>query len=267
MKPFNVFRTSIRELFSDKKIWLLASIYCLFTLFCLMLIARRGAWSDRGIFDLIADVWGNLGSTNHQMFIIVAIPVIVTLLTQLIEKNERALNVITFGSRFRTWHAHVISAICLSFILTFIIVAISFLVGGLLVGTTNTWLIPSGTISELLNNKEHFLSIVSNIATYNIVFTIFITKFLGFLMISFCVLFLKQFIRNAALIMIILIGLAGLDQTGVLPVQLFTWNATLSIHNWLEPTITFYRCIYLFVISLVLYGITGWLYERKDFLS
>ncbi|MDC3414317.1 hypothetical protein NC797_14895 [Aquibacillus sp. 3ASR75-11] len=266
MKPYKIIRISIKELFTFKKIWLAIIVYCFVVLPSLMLIARNGAWSDRGIFDLIADVGGALGSTNHHMFYIVAIPIIVTIITQLIEKHEGALYVITFGSRFRAWHSHVTSVVCLSFILTFLILTISFLVGGLFVGMDNTWVHPSGTIGKLLNDREEFQSLVANVTTYKIVFSLFITKFLGFLMISFFALFLKQFIKSGALIMIILIGLAGLDQTGAF-IPIFTWRATLSINNWLDPIVTIYNSIYLLIVSLVLYAITGWLYERKDFLS
>lgn len=86
-------------------------------------------------------------------------------------------------------------------------------------------------------------------------------------MIAFLTLFLNQFIKSGAVIMMILIVLAGLDQTGLLSVPVFTWTATLSLKNWLDPMVTIYRVIYLVIISIVLYGVTGSLYKRKDFLS
>ncbi|MBP3040956.1 hypothetical protein J9303_15820 [Bacillaceae bacterium Marseille-Q3522] len=67
--------------------------------------------------------------------------------------------------------------------------------------------------------------------------------------------------------MIILIGLAALDYTGVFRFPIFIRFAVLSIDNWLEPMLTVYRLIGLFVTSMVLYAVTGWLYERKEFLS
>ncbi|MEK5390623.1 hypothetical protein NSQ59_09690 [Margalitia sp. FSL K6-0131] len=249
-----------------KKAWLIAAVYCLLILTILTIIANEGP-SKKGIFDLIADIGGTKGSTNHLMIYTVAIPVIVTFFNQVTEKFESPLYVTTFGSRFRTWHAHVICAFLLSFILTCLIMLISFLIGGTLVGMNNTWLNYSGSIAQLLHNKETFQSIVPNVSVEHIIISLLVTKFLGFLMICFSVLFLKQLTNNSAIIMIILIGLAALDQTGVFRTPFYTLTTTLSIRNWLDPMITIYHCIYLFVITLLLYGTAGMLYERKDFLS
>ncbi|MBP3040955.1 hypothetical protein J9303_15815 [Bacillaceae bacterium Marseille-Q3522] len=185
--------------FSLRKELLLAVVYCLLMLWCLLLFARGGSWSDRGIFDVIADIGGGKGSTNQLMFMFVAIPVLVTILFLLIEKMEKPLSVITFGSHFRLWHTHVTAAICFSFLLTCFVMVISFCIGGLLVGLENSWLSPSGTISILFNDEAEFQEIIPHIATGKIIATIFITKFAGFLMISFCVLILKQFLKMALL--------------------------------------------------------------------
>lgn len=267
MKPSKLLRVSLSSLFSFKGLWLFFLIYSFVTTYCLLIIARKGSWSHRGIFDLISYVDGIHGSTNQLMFIIVAIPFITTLMTQLVGRNEKSLHALKYGSRFRTWHANVIAAISLSFILTCLILAISFLGGALLVGTTNTWLSGDGTISQLLNNKTQFQSIVPHLATYKMVLTIFITKFLGFLLIAFLTLFLKYFIKSGALIMTIFIALAGIDLYGILPVPIFTRTASLALPDWLHPMTILYHCTYLAVASFVLYGVTGLLYERKDFLS
>jgi hypothetical protein len=233
----------------------------------LSLLAREGQWSHRGVYDLVANVSGITGSTNQNMFIFVGIPLIVTILTQLIEKNEQALYVMKFKSRFGTWHSQVVSAICLSLVLTCLIVGISIVIGGSLVGIRNTWLDSEGTISKVLQNKEGFSSILVHLSTLKIITTVFVSKFLGFLLISLFTLFLKYFIKSGALIMIIMIAIAGVDLTGILPVPIFTGAASLSLLNWLNPMTTLFHCIYLLIAAAVFYGITGMLYERKDFLS
>jgi hypothetical protein len=267
MKRFNILRVSIAGLISLRKVWFWVGVYCLFALWFLLVVARKGEWSDRGIFDLIADVGGWQGGTNHHMFLLVAIPVIVTILTRLVEKLESAFYVLRFHSRFRIWQIQAVSAICLSFFLVILILGISFLIGGMLVGWDNTWLSSKGTISILLDDEEKFQSIRENLSSTRIILTIFITKLLGFLMISMAVLFLKIFIKNSAFIMIILIALVGLDYTGVLHIPIFTMMATLSIQNWIDPLLTLYRSVYLLVLSLIFYAVAGWLYERRDYLS
>lgn len=258
---------ALSGLFLPKKIWLMGSTYCLIAITCLLIITRQGARLHRGIFDLMADLHGLMGSTNQLMFIVVGIPFIVTLVSHFFERNERGMSVVKLGSRFRTWHVHVISAICLSFILTCLILVISFLIGGCLVGLENTWLSRTGTVSKILHNKGDFQSVLTHLSTYKIILTLFITKLLGFMMISFLTLFFKQFIKSSALIMIIFIALAGIDQLSSLPIPFFTRMASLTIKNWLDPMITIYHSLYFFIVSLILYGLTGFLYERKDFLS
>ena len=270
MKQSNVIRIGLSSLFSLKKTWVYGSIYCLFILSGLMLIARQYIFTGIrvGIFDLIANSKAAPeGSTNHLMFIFVAIPVMVTMMTQVMQRNEQGSIVTKIGSRFRTFHSEVVSAVILAFCLTLLILAISFLVCGLFVGYENTWLTNKGAIFHSVGDKEHFQAIVANLATYKIVWTLLITKFIGCMMIAFFTIFLYQFIKSGAFIMIVLIALAGLDQTGLLPFPIFTWNATLSLENWLDPMVTVYRAIYLIIASIVLYGVTGLLYERKDFLS
>ncbi|TCP29948.1 hypothetical protein EV207_10742 [Scopulibacillus darangshiensis] len=267
MKRSKMLNVSFSGLSLHKKVLVMASIYCLIAVTCLLFITKKGKGSNCGIFDLMADIGGLMGSTNQLMFLIVAIPLIVLVLIQCIEKSERGFSVVKMGSRFHTWNIHVILTIYLSFIMTSFLLVISFIIAGFFVGFENTWLSYKGTISKMIHNQEKFESIVAHLFTYKIILTIFITKFLGFLMISFLTLFLKQFVKNTALIIIILIVIAGLDGLGTLPFSFFSWAASLNIRNWINPMITVYHCIYLFIVSMVFYGVTGLLYERKDFLS
>lgn len=242
-------------------------LYCLLVLTFLLEIAKGAPGKDLGIFDLLANLHGLEGSTNLLMFILVGIPLIVILNVQFIERIEKGRFVLKSGNRFRLWHAQVISAVCISFLMTCIVLAISLLIGGMFVGWQNTWLSSSGTISKMLHNQAHFQAIVPHLATYKVISTLFVTKFLGFMMIAFFTLFLKRWIKNNALIMIVMIALTGIDRLGSLPVPFFTLTATLYIRDWISPMLTVYHCIYLFIVSLVLYGVTGVMYERKDFVS
>jgi len=267
MKRFNFILLVFKGLFNNKKLWLLISLYCLFISYFLQKIAREGYQADRGLFDVIVDIYGTNGSANFNMLLFIGIPVIVTVLSLVVENNERASFVLKYGSRYHTWHAHVLSAIFLSLILTCYILIVSLLMAGMLVGWENTWLKASGTIGTFLNDQMQFSSIIPNLATNKIIITIFVTKLLVFFMISFTYLFLRQFIKNSAVIMIIIMAISGFDYTGVLHFPIYTWTATLTLQNWIDPILTIYRSIYLIIISTVLYAFTGWLYERKDFLS
>lgn len=249
----------------DKLILFYSGIYTILLVWFLILIASQGEWSNRGIFDVVVDVGGINGSANHYMLIVVAIPVLVILLTQMVEQMENPISVLTYQSRFSIWHTQVVAAILLSLVFTIFIMAVSLLLGGVLVGWENTWLNPSGTVGEYLNNEERYAAISTNLVTYKIIRTIFLTKFFGFLMISFSFLFLKQLLKNSAFVLIIMYAITGLDHLGILPFFIYTMNATVSIADWLEPMKTIYHVIYLMVVSMVLYAITGWLYERKDF--
>jgi hypothetical protein len=214
----------------------------------------------------VADIGGALGGTNHYMFIMIGIPMAVTLLTHSIERIEKPPYLFAVGSRFQIWQVHLIMAFSLSLILTVLIIIESFFIGFLMVGFENTWINASGTIAKTLKNMDLFQSIVNNLVSFKVIGTIFITKFLGFLMICLSFLFLKQLLNQTVLIMLILISLAGIDQIGVLSFPIYTWNGVLTIYNWLSPSKTMFHSIYLAAISLMLYGVSGWLYERKDFI-
>ncbi|GGE53125.1 hypothetical protein GCM10011391_34990 [Pullulanibacillus camelliae] len=266
MKRFKGIQQSIERLFLFKKVWLLGSLYSLFVLYLLTMMTRGAGSTDRGFFGLIADVGGLEGSTNQFMFITVGIPLIVIVLTQYIESIEKGACLVKIGSRFHLWHRHVIVVICLSFVLTCLILIIAFLWAGCFAGFNNTWVSRTGLISHELHDEVRFRGVVSHVVTYKVILIVFISKFLGLLTIAFFTLFLKQWLKNSALVLIILIALAGLDQTGVVPISFFTRAMTLSLQDWLYPMMAFYQCLYLFILSLVLYGVTGLLYERKDFI-
>jgi len=267
MKRFNSIPIVIRQLYLIKKTWLLTIIYASIVLFALLLISKPIDESIKiGIFDLLADIGEATGSTNHFMLMFVAIPVTVTILTALIKNIESAKIVLSLGSRFQIYHALVISALAFSLIFTIFIFLFSFLCGGLLVGFENTWLMPEGKISSILRDSDKFQAIIPNLETYKVVLTLVITKFLSFIMLSFCILFLYQLVKNSSLVMIILLVLAGIDQTGVFRFPIFTRFGTVHIYNWIDPMTTVYHSIFLIALSLFLYVVTGWLYERKDFI-
>lgn len=265
MKRSNIIKFGITGLFSLRNVWLYGGLYSLMVIYCLVFIAK-GIY-HQGTYDLISDISGSFGGANHHMFLFVAIPFIVTMMNQLLDKDERGVIVLKLGSRFRTWHSHVAAAIFLALLFTCLILIVSFISTGLLIGLQNTWLSDKGTISKTLHNKAHFQAIIGHLATWKIVLTLFYTKFLGCLMIAFLTLFLKRWIKNGAVIVILLIAIAGLDQSGLLPFPVFTWAAVLEFRNWINPMITLYHSLYMFIVCLVLYGVTGMLYERKDFLK
>ena len=267
MRQFSPIHYGLKSLASIKIVWLLGITYIYISLYSLLLLTRKGEWSDYGFFDLLANVSGITGSTNGNMFIITGIPMTYILIVLLIERNEHTIYTLKFKSRFQIWHSQVITAFSISLSMTVIIIALSSLISAHLVGTQNTWLLESGTISKIINNHEKFQSILGNITSMRIIVWIFITKFLGFWFITMLVLLLKQLIRSNAVIVILLIALAGLDMTHLIPYPVFTGAASLSLLDWLHPINLVYRCLYLVIISLILYGIGGLLYERKDFLS
>ncbi|MFD2752173.1 hypothetical protein ACFSUM_17430 [Virgibacillus siamensis] len=267
MKRFSIIRISCLGLMSIKRVWIIGLLYCFAVLCCLLLISKQGAWSKWGIFDLVADIGGLLGSTNLNMFLIAAIPFLVIVLTRFVDESERSGFLLALTSRFHIWHVQVASAMMISFMFTLFVLAISFIGGGLLIGFENTWIQESGSIGQVIGENGDFKKIVGNLDANRIMAVLFITKFLGFLLISFLVLFLKQIIKNGALIMIILVILAGIDYAALLPVKIFVGTAVLTLKDWVNPSITLFHCSYLLIVSLVLYGITGLIFQRKDFHS
>lgn len=267
MRQFSPIRYGLKSLTSIKIVWLLSITYIYISLYSLLLLTRKGEWSDFGFFDLLANISGITGSTNINMFIITGIPITFILIILLIERNERTIYTLKFKSRFQIWHTQVITAIWISLSMTVIIIALSSLISAYLVGIQNTWLSESGTIGKMVKDHEKFQSILENITSTRIIFWIFITKFLGFLFITMFVLLFKQLIRSNTVIVIILIALAGVDMTHLFPFPIFIGAASLTLIDWLHPSNLVYRCLYLMIVSLILYGIGGMLFERKDFLS
>lgn len=268
MKPFDVIRTAALRGVLLKKVLGIAAAYGLLSVIGLVLLADYGRGTAKlGIFDLVADLSGVHGATNQNMFIIFGIPIMVTVLTLIYDEHEKSLYVLKCRTRFCTWHAHVCVAIGISFLLACFVVAVSFMAGLCLVGPENTWARADGTIAQALRDRQLFQSISDHLAAYKIIWVIFISKFLGFLMIAFSTLFLKQFIKSGAVICILLLAIAGIDYVEWLPFPVFDRAASLSLIDWIRPLVTLYHGVYLLVVTLMLYAITGMIYERKDFLS
>ncbi|MCM3738577.1 hypothetical protein M3215_23080, partial [Bacillus cytotoxicus] len=112
-----------------------------------------------------------------------------------------------------------------------------------------------------------FQKVIAHVTSFKIIITVFVNVFLGALLISLLTLFLKQWIKSSAIILAIVFSLAALDKTNLFFFPFFTKATSLTIENWIQPMMTVYHCGYVLLVSLVLYSITGWLYERKDFLS
>ncbi|TGA96893.1 hypothetical protein E4665_13605 [Sporolactobacillus shoreae] len=266
MRPSRLFRISVGALFSLRNVWLGGGIYCAFILTCLMALDKQGP-GPRGLFDLIADLYGLHGSTNQLMFVSVGIPMIVITMTQLMKFKDRGSFLTKMKSRFQIFHLYVIAAIVYSIVFTVLILLFSWAVGGLIAGFGNTWLRADGSVSWLIHNPQRFQSVLPHLATYKVVAALFVTKFLGFLMIAFLTLFLKCWIKNDGLILIVLVILAGIEMFGPFPISFFITPAVLVLENWINPISILFHCAYLFIVSLALYGITGMIYERRDFLS
>lgn len=268
MRPSNMFRIAMRGLFSHRKAWAYGLLYVLTALFCLLLLAKAIDYPQQGIFDLLADIVGGVwGSTNTNMFIFVAIPFIGIIINEWLERHESGAFVIKSKSRFRMWHMHVLAAVGISFLFTCLLLIFSFTVGGIFVGFENTWTNQQGTIGQMLNDPDQFQSVVPYLSSLKIVSVLFVTKFLGCLSISLLTLFIRQFLKSGVVTMMIIIVIAGIDTYFSLPFPIFTRAASLSFSDWVNPMSINYHVIYLVILSLVLYGVTGWLYGRKDFLA
>ena len=117
-----------------------------------------------------------------------------------------------------------------------------------------------------MKDPERFHSILHHLDSYKIIGTLLLTKFLGFLMVSFSVLFLRQFIKSGAAILITLVALAALDQTGLFHQPIYTLMASVTIRNWIEPMLTLFH---LSTLLLFLYYYmelpAGFMSERTFF--
>ncbi|RYL87306.1 hypothetical protein [Sporolactobacillus sp. THM19-2] len=202
-----------------------------------------------------------------MMFISVGIPMTVLTITQLMKFKDRGPFATRLETRFQIFHIYAITAVVLSFVFTVLILMVSWVAGGLMVGFDNTWLNAKGMISQTTHDQNRFFSILPQLTTYKVLGTLFVTKFLGFLMIAFLTLFLKNWFKNDGIVLIVLVALAGVDQLSLVPIPIFTLSANLWLGNWLNPMTTFFHCAYLLIVSIFLYGITGILFERRDFLS
>ncbi|QTM98935.1 hypothetical protein ERJ70_06235 [Sediminibacillus dalangtanensis] len=274
MKQSNVWTITRKGIASLGSRWFYVLIYFLliilgltFSVFYNSVSSEEGLMEKVGVLDLVVFLDKTSGTTNHSMLTFLAIPLIVSIVHLLVQYQERSNVILKIGSRFTLWQTHAAFAFIVSFVLTVCLLIVSYVLSGLIVGFDNTWITKDSILYELLGDKQLFPSVVPYVSTGRVLTIVFVTKFLSFLLIFFLALFLKRFIKNIAIIFIILLAMSGLDRTGMVPFEFFTFFASLSLEDWLHPVHIYYKCFYLFVLSLFLYGITGLLYEKKDFLQ
>ncbi|WP_026771587.1 hypothetical protein [Sediminibacillus sp. JSM 1682029] len=274
MKQSNVWTITRKGIASLGSRWFYVCIYFLviimgliFSVFYSFGSREEGLMEKAGVMDLVVFLNQTSGTTNHSMLTFLAIPLIVSIVHLLVQYQERSNVVLKIGSRFTLWQTHAVFAVIVSFVLTVCLLIVSYVLSGLIVGFDNTWITKDSILYELLGDKQLFSSVVPYVSTGRVLTVVFVTKFLSFLLIFFLALFLKRFIKNIAIIFIVLIAMSGLDRTGMVPFEFFTFFASLSLEDWLHPVHIYYKCFYLFVLSLFLYGITGVVYEKKDFLQ
>jgi hypothetical protein len=269
MKKFSFFAPIQYAFSSLGKTYIYWAIYITFIVYGLMIISYDPTWKLFGIYDYIANLTNNLvGSTNGMMFIIIGIPFLVTVLHTLSNFLEQNSVVLKLNSRFRIWQMHAFSAMLISLLLSCFLLIISLLIGWGLSGSfENTWKNIEGVLYQLLPEKELYSQTLPNIETAKILFIIFITKFLAFLQVSFLFLLIKIWLKNSAFIMIILIGLAIINLVLCPNLYIFVHPGTLTLWDWVYPSLVIRKCIFLSISTIILYGLTGLLYEKKDFIK
>lgn len=265
MRLYNMVSISMKNIYAMKGLILIGGIYAIIIIYNLEVVAKTTVPVQKGIFDVIAPLNSPTGGVNQYMFMFIAIPFLVTVLTQIMERNEQSLYVVKYNSRFYVWHVHVVTALLLSLFFTLFVLGSSYLIGTFLVSSENTWIYTSGWLSESIDNPELFQMVIPHVSSSKILTTLFVNVFLGALLISLSTLFLKQWIKSGAIIFVIIFSLAALDRTNLFLFPFFTKSISLNIENWIQPMTTVYHCGYVILISLVMYSVTGWLYERKDF--
>ncbi|MCM3738563.1 hypothetical protein M3215_23000, partial [Bacillus cytotoxicus] len=197
MKRFNTIYIGMKSIGARKHLLLIGGLYAIIILYNLEVAAKTSVPVKAGVFDVITPLNNPTGATSQYMFMFIAIPFLVTILTQIMERNEQSLYVLKSNSRFHVWHVHVVTALLLSLCFTCFVLGFSFIFGVLLVGSENTWVHASGWFSELIHNPELFQKVIAHVTSFKIIITVFVNVFLGALLISLLTLFLKQWIKSS----------------------------------------------------------------------
>ncbi|MGL4731115.1 MAG: hypothetical protein ACRCW0_05990 [Clostridium sp.] len=110
------------------------------------------------------------------------------------------------------------------------------------------------------------LATLNSIPIYIIIFKTFIIKFMGFTVIGFLIIVLKNFISNNGVLGVTILLIPFID-IEFLNSSIFINKFSLTIESWLNPSDFLINIIYLTFLIIALYLIGREIYKNKDFMS
>lgn len=246
---------------------LLLTIY-LITILMYYQIKNNIDFDQLSIFDFLSDLNGYMGLTNKNVMIFILIPFICFTILFIMNQEETYNKIIKLQSRKSVWNKTVLMSLVYIFVLTFILVLGGYIIGGLIFGFDNNWVGNNGQITILLNenkvpNPEVYLN---RLSTFNILITIFFTKFLCLSIISLITVIIKTVIKKSSLTLLCICIYSYVDAMYLNP-SLFINKSIIDINNWLNLRSVLMNDMYFIILLFALYLIGRELYSRKDFTN
>lgn len=229
-----------------------------------VLIETAPEAANLSILDTISMQLGG-GSISAITLTFPIIPLFCFLILNIISYDDSNQVITRTTKRKDLWIRQVKLVTIISIIYSVIIVGISYIIGGTILGNfTNRWTEDSGYIFEVLSNQANWMEIKRFLTTPVILIFILLSLILGLILIGIITLILKLKLKSIfaffTVIAIVLLDILIDNFSYILK------NMYISIENLMYPKSIVFQEVFMLIGIIFLYKIGKSLVENKDFI-
>lgn len=254
-----------REL-KNKKIYFILIMIFIF-LYSLAVYTMLNLAEDKAVINIVSTLNGIGGMAGDTSIIYLYTPILFFGVNSHIINSEKEHFIINMKNRQNIFNSHIIFVIILSVIISTLVIFLGYSIGGVYAGGfEHIW--PKDDMAYALPQYKNLdiLATLNSIPIYIIIFKTFIIKFMGFTVIGFLIIVLKNFISNNGVLGVTILLIPFID-IEFLNSSIFINKFSLTIESWLNPSDFLINIIYLTFLIIALYLIGREIYKNKDFMS
>lgn len=215
------------------------------------------------IFDLLACPSESSSAIGKAMLVFPVIPAFIYLLIKLIDLDNEVFSLIRNNSKNLIWNKMLLYTFLMSLIFAVVMILGGYIVSGLILGNfNNDWVNSNSYIYSLFPIDNPWENLSNYFITTKLLFKLSISYFLGFSMIGMLVCFLKNYLKNIYVYLVIEIIIIS---DWLLNLPLIFNKMTIKLSEFCNPTLIFANCMYMIFIIMFFYIVGKGSFNRKDF--
>jgi len=254
-----------REIKNKKIYFILISVFIL--IYSLSVYFMMNSLEDKSVINIVSTLNGQGGMSGVLAFIYLYTPILFFGINSHIINSEKESFIIKMKNRKNIFNSHVVFVIALSIIISILIICLGYCIGWIYAsGFENLWPKDDPLYSLPQYKNLDVLEILNSIPIYMVILKTFIIKFMGFSVLGFLVLILKNVINNSGVLGITVLVIPFID-VEFLNGAIFMNKFSLTIESWINTSDFLINIIYLIFLLIALYLIGREIYKNKDFIS